>query len=94
MKKHAYLIMAFNHFNLLKKLIHLIDDERNDIFVHIDAKSKSFKVSDFNDCVTKSNIVFIPRTEVYWADYSQTNAELCLLQEAVSACGGGISITT
>ena len=35
MSKHAYLIIAYNQWNLLKKLIHMLDDERNDIYVHV-----------------------------------------------------------
>ena len=35
-KKHAYLIMAHNNFYILEKLLHLLDDPRNDIYVHID----------------------------------------------------------
>lgn len=80
--RHAYLIMAYNHFDLLKKIIHLLDDERNDIFVHIDAKSEDFNESYFDDAVVYSNLIFVPRTKVYWADYSQINAELELLSAA------------
>ena len=36
MKKHAYLIMAHNNPYILKKLLNLIDDKRNDIYLHID----------------------------------------------------------
>lgn len=36
--KHAYLIIAHNEFDLLQKLISVLDDERNDIFIHIDKK--------------------------------------------------------
>ena len=43
MGKHAYLIIAHNNFYILKKLIALIDDERNDIYIHIDKKTKNFK---------------------------------------------------
>ena len=42
---HAVMIIAHNQFELLKKLILALDDERNDIFIHIDAKVKDF---DFN----------------------------------------------
>ena len=42
MGKHAYLIIAHNNFYILKKLIALIDDERNDIYIHIDKKTKNF----------------------------------------------------
>lgn len=46
MKKDAYLIIA--HKELLKCLIHSLDYEQNDIFVHIDKKSK-MNLSDFKD---------------------------------------------
>ena len=42
MGKHAYLIMAHNEFYILEKLLKLIDDERNDIYLHIDKKAKNF----------------------------------------------------
>ena len=32
MNKHAYLIMAHGNWNILKKLIFLIDNEKNDIY--------------------------------------------------------------
>lgn len=35
---HAYLIIAHNEFEVLTKLIGLLDDNRNDIYVHIDKK--------------------------------------------------------
>ena len=40
---HAYLIIAHHHFNQLKLLLTLLDDERNDLFVHIDEKVKNKK---------------------------------------------------
>ena len=54
MNRHAYLIMSFNHFDLLKKLIILLDDKRNDIFIHVDIKSEDFDESYFKN-VTKWN---------------------------------------
>ena len=30
--KHAYLIIAHNEFKILEKLVHLLDDSRNDIY--------------------------------------------------------------
>lgn len=38
MQKHAYMIIAHNEFDLLEILVRLLDDPRNDIYVHIDAK--------------------------------------------------------
>ena len=39
MNKHAYMIMAHHRPDLLQLLINSLDDERNDIIVHIDKKS-------------------------------------------------------
>ena len=37
--KHAFCIMVHEKWSQLQKLIDCIDDERNDIFLHVDAKS-------------------------------------------------------
>ena len=39
-KRHAYLILAHHHFGQLRKLISLLDDPRNDIYVHVDRKAE------------------------------------------------------
>jgi len=39
-KKHAYLILVHQFTLILETLIRLIDDERNDIYVHIDKKAR------------------------------------------------------
>ena len=41
-KRHAYLIIAHNKFNQLRELLSLIDDYRNDIYVHIDKRANDF----------------------------------------------------
>ena len=35
-KKHAYLIIAHNNWKQLSLLLSVLDDERNDIYIHID----------------------------------------------------------
>lgn len=40
MGKHAYLIMAHTQFQQVAKLVSLIDDSENDIYLHIDKKYK------------------------------------------------------
>lgn len=35
---HAYCIMAHGNFEQLQKLINLLDDRRNMIFLHVDRK--------------------------------------------------------
>ena len=38
--KHAYLIIAHQNFHILERLLLLLDDSRNDIYLYID-KNKS-----------------------------------------------------
>lgn len=84
MRKHAYLIMAHNEPEILYKLLKLLDDKRNDLFVHIDKKSKEFDLDRFRNCVEKSNIYFINRKDIRWGNYSQIECELDLLKEATN----------
>ena len=76
--KHAYLIMAHNEPYILEKLLRLIDDERNDIYLHIDKKWKNFDFEKFKNVVRKSNIYFSDRLDVRWGTYSQIKCELVL----------------
>lgn len=79
--KHAYLIIAHDQPVLLNKLLTLIDDERNDIFLHIDCKSKKIVYNDIYRPL-KSSLVFTKRVKVYWGDYSQIETELILFETA------------
>ena len=83
MKKHAYLIMAHTQPELLKKLLMLLDDERNDIYLHIDQKSKDYPLDEMAAALKKSKCIFTERTDVKWGSYSQINCEMVLLKEAV-----------
>ena len=59
--KHAYLIMAHNEFDILEKLLLLLDDSRNDIYIHIDLKVKNFNFKYYKDLINKSKVEFIKR---------------------------------
>ncbi len=83
MKKHAYLIMAHTQPELLKKLVMLLDDERNDLYIHVDSKAKDYPLEEISSCVKYANCVFTERTDVKWGSYSQINCEMVLLKEAV-----------
>lgn len=86
MSKHAYLILAHKNFGQLRKLIQLLDDERNDIFVHVDAKAKNFNPEEFKDTVKKSTLTFLPRRiAVNWGGVSIMRTELALLKAATQA---------
>ena len=81
---HAVMIIAHNQFELLKKLILALDDERNDIFIHIDAKVKDFDFNLFKNLTKYSKVYFTERVNVTWGDFSQVKAEMTLLSAAVN----------
>ena len=82
MRKHAYLILAHNNFYILEKLIRLLDDKRNDIFIHIDKKVKIFDFNFFINLSKYSKIKFVDRINVGWGGFSGIKAELKLFKEA------------
>ena len=66
--KHAYLILAHGSYALLQRLVSAIDDERNDIFIHIDRKQK-----DLPHLKVKRSRLFLlneERVSVFWGDVS------------------------
>lgn len=83
MEKHAYLIMAHGNFAVLKALLMMLDDERNDIYLHIDKKVKDFSDAMLDGAVAKATLILTKRLNVSWGGYSQIKAELLLLKEAV-----------
>lgn len=80
--RHAYLIMAYGSWKQLRMLLELLDDPRNDIFIHIDKRSGDFPEAELRAAVKYSGLEFIPRKNVYWADFSQTEVELDLMEAA------------
>jgi hypothetical protein len=64
--KFAYLIMAHHRFDVLKFLLKDLDDERNDIFLHIDKKTGVYNQAELKNCVNKANLIFVKRHPVYW----------------------------
>lgn len=83
--KFAYLIIAHTRFDQVAKLLELLDDERNDLYIHIDQK-----VSDAVDifqktlkpAVQKSKLYFVKQHNVMWGGESQIETELELLRAA------------
>lgn len=83
--KHAYLIIAHNQFELLKKLIMLLDDERNDIYLHVDKKMSNFDATKIVGVCKKSRLIVLPkRISVHWGGYSIIRVEMELLKAATS----------
>lgn len=80
--RHAYLIETHNNFEILKYLVKTIDDERNDIYIHMDKKAQGFVPDNINREVKKSAIYYIEPLNVHWGGYSQILVEYNLLKAA------------
>ena len=83
--KHAYLVMAHHRFDVLKMLLTDLDYKDNDIYLHIDKKTKNAPIEDLKKCVHVSRLVFIDRIPVYWGHSSQTQCVLNLLKAATDS---------
>lgn len=62
--KHTYLIIAHHNLEQLKILISMLDDTRNDIFLHIDKKWKDFNFNSIS--CAESGMYYTQRIEVNW----------------------------
>ena len=80
--KHAYIIAAHNNLYVLEKLIDLLDDPRNDLFIHIDIKCSVAEQWIARVRTSFSKLVFIRRRNVMWGGYSQVNLTLDMLEES------------
>ncbi len=76
--------MIHNDFYIFERLIKLLDDKRNDLYVHVDKKVKDFNFSKYSNMIKKSNIFFTKRISIHWGDYSQIECELLLLDSATN----------
>lgn len=83
--KHAFLILAHKDDYCFRTLIKMLDDNRNDIFIHMDSKNTRYSQFDIESLIKKSHIVHTARTDVSWGDYSQINAEFILMKSAISS---------
>lgn len=80
--KHAYLIMAHGEWEILRTLIACIDDGRNDIYVHIDAKVKELPQLETSAAGLS---VLKDRVDVRWGDWSVVEAEYALFGKALES---------
>lgn len=84
MKKHAYLVIAHKDDLTFHTLLQMLDDVRNDIYIHMDSKNTYYDCSKTEKIIHHSSVYHVARTSVTWGGYSQINAELMLLQEATA----------
>ncbi len=77
------MILAHKNTYVLQKALEMIDDESNDVFIHIDKKSPIEDFEAIKGILKKSNLFFTERINVNWASFSQLEAELLLLESAI-----------
>lgn len=83
MKKHAYLIIAHNNFDVLEKLLLMLDYPYHDIYIHIDKKVKNFDFDYFKNVCQKSDVFFThKRFNVKWGHQTQVLTEMQLFEQA------------
>lgn len=61
--KHAYLIIAHNNWSVLERLLVLLDDNRNDIYLHID---KKVPFPSLVCTLQKAKIIILNKVNVKW----------------------------
>lgn len=81
-KKHAYLIIAHNNWRQVSLLLSTLDDERNDIYLHIDKKCKNVPIDSLRESVKKSTLHVYKKFKIYWGHFSQVECELYLFEKA------------
>jgi hypothetical protein len=76
--KIAYLILAHNNYGHLKRLLNALNDSNVVFFIHINKRSKMPNTLNEFD-----NVVFIERINVWWAGWSQVDATIRLIRQAM-----------
>lgn len=77
--------MAHNNFYILEKLLLLLDDPRNDIYIHIDKKISDFNFGYFQNLCKASKVRYPQkRINVRWGTQSLVITELLLYKTAVA----------
>ena len=82
--KHAFLIIAHNEPEILKILLSMLDDKRNDVYLHIDKRSEKL-FQEITSYQMKNGELYLidKRMKVYWGDISQVEVEYLLFETAL-----------
>ncbi len=86
MKKHAYLIIAHHHFDMLKRLIAALDSEHADFYIHINKSVKNLNEEDIRSAAKKSGIQIFRKYKITWGADTQIRCELFLMEQAAKGC--------
>lgn len=82
--KHAYLVMAHEQIELLKTQFRLLAHPNNDIFLHVDKKTRIglSALQGMEFYARPSRLFLTKRLDVSWGGASQTKAEMLLYKAA------------
>jgi hypothetical protein len=80
--KIAYLILAHQNPRLLQRVIKTLSSENCAFFIHIDRKSS---MEQFSGIAGKHIFFSTERLPVYWGEFSQVEAALLLVQQALAS---------
>lgn len=82
--KHAFLIIAHNEYPVLEVLLSMLDDERNDIYLHIDKRATELFQQIKKVKMQKAGFYLIENPiKVYWGDISQVQVEYLLFENGL-----------
>ena len=84
--KHAYLILAHAYTKVLEVLLSLLDDERNDVFLHMDKKNRETPPEWFGN-FRHGGFYSFSKLDVSWGTPSLYRAELLLFKQALKKGG-------
>lgn len=80
--RHAFLVLAHDDSLSFRTLLELLDDARNDIFIHMDSKNVSYDRKRIEEIVRSAGLFHINSKNIRWGGYSQIDAEIALLKYA------------
>jgi hypothetical protein len=80
--RHAYLIAAHNKPEQLCRLLRLLDDVQNDLYLHIDRKANDISADMLRAQVKHAAISFVPRMDANWGSEVFIDVIVSLLEAA------------
>lgn len=81
-ERHAYLIAAHSKPEQLCLLLRLLDDEQNDLYLHIDRKAGNISEDVLRVQVKYAKLAFVPRLDARWGSEVFVDAIVSLLEAA------------
>lgn len=85
MKKIAILLLVHKSPEQLEHLLRRMDDNRFDIYIHVDAKSDINQFKGVKNQVKASEVIFVKeRIKTYFNDFSLVKATVNTIKEAIS----------